>query len=229
MTPDRSRSGFTLIEIMVVVGVIAVIATIATLQTADWRRNLEVKGITREAADALQLARSEAIRTGRNHIVFFASPGDTDPAGTPIVGEHGTWVPIAIVDDGPPTTANCQIDGGEFKHGLEPGNVQDVDWGVAHATTRAPGDFGKAAFSPPQASGRTFADPSDTAVNWVLFRPDGVPVSFAFSGGTCGQIAGTGSGGGALYVTNGERDYAVVLSPLGGVRVHAWNAGGWSS
>jgi hypothetical protein len=63
----------------------------------------------------------------------------------------------------------------------------------------------------------------------VLFRPDGIPVSFTFSGGTCGQIAGTGSGGGALYITNGERDYAVVLSPLGSARVHLWAAGAWSS
>jgi prepilin-type N-terminal cleavage/methylation domain-containing protein len=229
MTPNRSRLGFTLIEIMVVVAVIAALTTVATLQTAEWRANLEIKAITREAADTLQLARSEAIRTGRNHIVFFASPGETDPAGTAIVGEQGTWVPILILNDGPPTTANCQIDGGEPKHGMEPGNVQDVEWGVKHASTRAPGDFGQAAFSPPQPSGRTFADPSDNAVNWVLFRPDGVPVSFSYSSGTCDEIAGTGSGGGALYITNGERDYAVVLSPLGGVRVHAWNGGGWSS
>ena len=38
-----------------------------------------------------------------------------------------------------------------------------------------------------------------------------------------------GSGNGAAYVTNGERDYAVVLNPLGGVRVHVWDrqAGAW--
>ena len=34
-----------------------------------------------------------------------------------------------------------------------------------------------------------------------------------------------GQGGGAIYVTNGRRDYAVVLSPLGAVRLHAWNVG----
>ena len=34
-----------------------------------------------------------------------------------------------------------------------------------------------------------------------------------------------GSGNGAIYITNGSRDYAIVLNPLGGIRVHAWNGG----
>jgi prepilin-type N-terminal cleavage/methylation domain-containing protein len=227
MKPHRERFGFTLIEIMVVVGIIAVLATLTTLQMGEWLANQRVKAAARSAADAFQLARSEAIRTGSNHIVFYGSPGATDPAGTLLNGPAGTWVPILILDDGPPTTANCQIDGGEATRGIPPGD--DVQWGVSHATVKVPDDPGKAPFSPPQASGGTFADPSNNFVNWVLFRPDGVPVSFTFSGGTCGQIGGIGSGGGALYVTNGERDYATVLSPLGGARVHLWDGNTWSN
>jgi prepilin-type N-terminal cleavage/methylation domain-containing protein len=227
MRRHREKSGFTLIEIMVVVGVIAVLATLTTLQMGEWQTNQRVKAAARSAADAFQLARSEAIRTSSNHIVFFGSPGATDPAGTLLVGANGSWVPILILNDGPPTTANCQIDGGEATRGIPPG--RDVQWGVSQASVKVPDDPGKAPFAPPQASGRTFADPSNNAVNWVLFRPDGIPVSFAFSGGTCGQIAGTGSGGGALYITNGERDYAVVLSPLGSARVHLWTGNAWSS
>jgi prepilin-type N-terminal cleavage/methylation domain-containing protein len=228
MRPHRERLGFTLIEIMVVVGIIAVLAAITTLRMGEWLANQHVKAAARSAADAFHLARSEAIRTGRNHIVFFGSPGGTDPAGTLLLGADGSWVPILILNDGPPTAANCQIDGGEATRGIPPGS-DDVQWGVSHATVRAPDDLGKAPFSPPQASGRTFADPSNNPVNWVLFRPDGIPVSFGFAAGTCGQIAGTGSGGGALYITNGKRDYAIVLSPLGGARVHLWSGGGWSS
>jgi prepilin-type N-terminal cleavage/methylation domain-containing protein len=227
MRPHRNRLGFTLIEIMVVVGIIAVLATLTTLQIGEWQANQRVKAAARSAADAFQLARSEAIRTGSNHIVFFGSPGGTDPAGTLLVGSNGSWVPILILNDGPPTTANCQIDSGEATRGIPPGS--DVQWGVSHAAVKVPDDPGKAPFSPPQSSGRTFADPSNNAVNWVLFRPDGIPVSFSFSGGTCGQIAGTGSGGGALYITNGERDYGVVLSPLGSARVHLWAGNAWSS
>ena len=36
-------------------------------------------------------------------------------------------------------------------------------------------------------------------------------------------------GGGGIYLTTGNRDFAAVLSPLGTVRVHMWNAatGSW--
>jgi hypothetical protein len=185
-----------------------------------------VKSAARDAAGAFELARSEAIRTGSNHIVFFGDPGDTDPGGTPLAGPAG-WVPILILDDGQAATANCEIDPGENRRGILP--VDDVTWGISSATARAPDDLGAGGFSPPQSTGSTFADPGGTAVRWVMFRSDGIPVPFAYSGGTCGAIGATGSGGGALYVTNGKRDYAVVLSPLGGVRVHAWSVGGWSN
>ena len=77
----------------------------------------------------------------------------------------------------------------------------------------------------------TFADPSSAKVNWLLFRPDGIPVGFSGAAGSCGAVGGVGTGGGAFYVTNGERDFAVVLSPLGGVRLHLWNrsTGAWSN
>ena len=55
-----------------------------------------------------------------------------------------------------------------------------------------------------------------------MFRPDGMPR--AFPPGRL-QSEPVGGGGGAVYVTSGTRDYAVVLAPLGSVRVHAWNRG----
>jgi hypothetical protein len=68
-------------------------------------------------------------------------------------------------------------------------------------------------------------------MDWVMFRPDGIPIAFDGDSGDCGNVGAAGAGGGGLYVTNGKRDYAVVLSPLGSVRVHVWRAGSddWSS
>jgi hypothetical protein len=68
-------------------------------------------------------------------------------------------------------------------------------------------------------------------VPWLLFRPDGIPVRFEGAFGACGTIGATALGGAGFYLTNGTRDYAVVLSPMGGVRVWVWDttAGAWRS
>ena len=91
-------------------------------------------------------------------------------------------------------------------------------WGVADATVKVPNDSGAGVIG----SGSTFTDPNNNAANWVMFRPEGIPVSFTPG---C-ALGGIGSGVGGAYVTNGKRDYAMVLSPLGGIRVHGWNGAG---
>ena len=226
-TVFRARSGMTLIEIMLVVGLIGVLSAVGVVGLEDWFENQRVRGAAHAGADIIQLARAEAIRTGHNYLVFFGPPGTTDPAGTAIQDGGGNWVPVLVVDDGPPETSNCRIDGGEPRRGLEP--EQDVTWGVTAASVVVPDDQGGASFVPPQASGATFTDPDGNATNWLMFRPDGIPVAFSYSAGACDDIANTGSGGGGLYITNGRRDYSIVLSPLGTVRVHFWTQGGsWS-
>jgi hypothetical protein len=112
---------------------------------------------------------------------------------------------------------------------IEPAN--DVRWGVSFAGWAAPGDPNPADFTAPQARGGTSLDPDDNDVPWLMFRPDGVPVRFeGVGGGDCGKIGTTALGGAGFYLTNGTRDYAVVLSPMGGVRVHSWDqqAGDWT-
>jgi hypothetical protein len=80
--------------------------------------------------------------------------------------------------------------------------------------------------------GWTFSDAGGAATaSWVLFQPDGLPRTFTTNGAACTAIGRAGEGGGGIYVTNGSRDYAVVLRPLGTVRVHKFPAGGtsWSN
>ncbi len=220
------RAGFSLIEVVVVMGIMAALAAVAIPSIQDMLERRRLQGFARDFANMFQIARSQAIRTGNYQIVFFGPLGTADPAGTVLVDSTGATVPMMILDDGSPATANCHIDAAEDRETISLPN--QIDLGVSEATVRVPSDTGGATFSPPQASGTTVADPSNNPTNWVLFRPDGIPVGFAPTTTTCGAIGDTGTGGAGLYITSGGRDYAVTLAPLGSVRVHAWGGAGWT-
>ena len=227
-TPHDTRPlerGVTLIELAVVLAVIGVLSLVAIPSISSWSTNQRIKATSRESADILRLARAEAIRTGDHQVVLFGP----DPDNTPLVDPAGQPAALMALDDGAPTAANCRIDAGEANETVSV--VRGVVWGVSFATMPVPTDANGATFAPPQASGNTFRDPNNNPTRWVIFRPDGIPVVATGTSPDCGTIGGMGSGAAAFYLTNGSRDYAVVLSALGTVRVHAWNlgAGQWSS
>ncbi len=144
-------------------------------------------------------------------MVFFG----TDAQGNALVDGGGSPLDVRTLEDGRlgDPDQNCVSDPSEQR--LDQDLEVGTSFGVTFATAAAPFDAG----TWPLASGSSFTDPGGLAARWLQFRPEGTP--FAVSS-TCN--AGTvGSGGGAVYVTNGTRDYAVVLTPLGGTRVFAWN------
>jgi prepilin-type N-terminal cleavage/methylation domain-containing protein len=218
----------TLVEVVVALAILGVLTAIAVPNIAEWSRHQRLKDGARSVGDLLVLARTEAIRTGRRQVVFFGRPGSTDPAGNPVEA-NGEWVPVLVLDDGAPAAPNCVIEAGEDLEGLRA--VDGLSWGVTEATAKVPTDAGAGAFAPTPWDGGTFADAGGNPVNWLMFGADGLPVTFDGSGSVCGALSPSGGGGGALYLTDGERDYAIVLSPIGGVRVHLWNpsTGAWSS
>jgi prepilin-type N-terminal cleavage/methylation domain-containing protein len=222
----KRRAGFSLIEVVVALAIIAALAaaSIPSIQAMIERRRLQ--GFARDLGNVFQIARSQAIRTGNNQIVFFGPLGPADPAGTVLVDTTGSSVPMLLLDDGPAATANCHIDVAENRETIPLPN--QVTFGVSEATVKVPIDTGTATFTPPQASGTTASGPSNNATNWVLFRADGIPVGFDPTSTTCGTIGDTGTGGAGLYITSGGRDYAVTLAPLGGTRVHTWGGGAWT-
>lgn len=226
----RIRAGVTLVELMIVVAMIGALASFGAPLLSQFFDNLRLKGAARETADALRLARIEAIRTQVPHIVFLsaAAAGDppaTDPAGNPLPTDPATGgvapVPILILRD---DTDNCRIDGADPQREVHA--KPNVAWGSAVSGGVVVGtDTGLADHS----TGSSFATPTRGPATWVVFGADGVPV--AFDGACTPNFGNVGSGGGAIYLTNGRRDYAVVMSPLGNVRVHNWlqGAAAWSN
>jgi prepilin-type N-terminal cleavage/methylation domain-containing protein len=219
----RGRRGFTLVELMIVVAMITIGASVGVPMFSNFFADLRLKSAARDAADALRLARAEAIRSGRPHLVFFSAGTGTDASGAPLPVDPTTGgpAPIVIVQD---DDEDCRIDAGEPQRTILAKN--GVSWGSAvSGSVIAPGDGGRADHS----TGSSFATPTGVASSWVAFGADGVPTGFD---GTC-LLGSVGNGGGALYMTSGRRDYAVVMSPLGSVRVHNWlgslgGSGTWS-
>ncbi len=220
MQKKRSLAAFTLMEAMVVVAIIGVIAAIGGMRMNDWLGETRAKAGVRNLADLMMLARAEAIRTGDNHIVLF----DLDAAGgdlTDTSGQHAASLLIRDVD------GDGIVDSGEKIAAVPVDPSGLLRWGstfAAATSTQAPDDNPDADFPNVDLDFLccTFTKPDDSDARWVVFQPDGIPRSFSISPFTAGDAM---SGSGAVYLTSGSRDYAVVLSALGAVRVHIWNSG----
>jgi prepilin-type N-terminal cleavage/methylation domain-containing protein len=221
------RGGYTMIEIAVALAIIGVVTALTLPNVAQYLENANGRAAAKSVADAFNFARAQAIRTGNNHVVFFAAGGAGDVAGHDLEASDGRAVPILVLNDGRPgsTGQNCEIDADEE---IVVFDAQDgVGWGhnAAPASTPAPDDV--AVSTIPTTGSSFFAPNGTTAVTWVEFRPDGVPVAIDASC-NAGRL---GSGGGTIYLWTENRDYAITLAPLGGVRVHVWNpgTGAWTS
>ena len=210
-------AGFTMVELLIALAIVGVIAAMALPGTSQWLANQRLVSSARSVASVLSHARGEAIKTGNVWIAFFG----TDAAGASLSAANGDTVPILLLDDGRPGDLgqNCAIDSGEEIVALsfEPG----ITIGVTNASAKVPSDVGSGTLS----TGSTLVNASGGDASWVMFRPNGIPLSFS-NGCATGAI---GSGGGGLYLTNGVRDMAIVLTPLGANRVYrlAPDGGTW--
>lgn len=221
MAKRRRDAGFTLVEIMITVTVIGVLAMLAV--PAWWRTqdNLRLKNATRQMANAMQYARSQAILSEGTMVVYFQAAAGVDVCGNAIPA------PAVVLAD---NNGNCCIDAAEplVSYLTNPADRVALNWGSNFAPGPPPEDSGLGTYT----TGSTFTDPLGNQRQGVAFRPDGVPVAFN-NACNMGQI---GTGRGAIFLTNGRpdggggiaagtamRDVAVVLTPLGGTKVFSWN------
>jgi prepilin-type N-terminal cleavage/methylation domain-containing protein len=222
MQRARRNAGFTAIEIIVVMAIVGIAAAMAVPSWRATQSNSRLRDAAGDVADAFQTARARAIATGNTFVVYFDTGvnGAEDICGNSLVDLQGNPVPILILDDGPPDSPdrNCCIDDGEAIITMPA--AQGVQWGTDFAPIAVPTD------TDPSGSfnlGSSFRDPANSQTEWVAFRADGIPVGFR-DNNPC-DLGDTGTGAGAIYLNNDQRDTAIVLSPLGTVKVHGFERG----
>lgn len=223
------RRGFSLIELMVILGIISAMVTIGAPYLRDAARHARLKAATRDIAGAIQMARAQAIRTRVNQIVMFG----TTPNGNPLPA------PAIVLAD---ADGDGEIDPGEEVTFVprDPGReFQGIPRTTRYGKTNGVGTPGDDPDPLNLFGGATtlissFEDPAGANKNQLVFQPDGIPRTYDV--GPPFDVGNVGSGAGAIYLTNGNpntgeqgRDYAIVVKALGGVRVSGWDetAGAW--
>ncbi len=72
-TKHRREAGFSLIELLVVVGIVMILAAVSLPNIGGYIRNFTIRGATSQVGGELQTARSKAIMTNTNNGVLFVA------------------------------------------------------------------------------------------------------------------------------------------------------------
>ena len=92
---NRSHSGFTVLELMVVVSILAILATLAAPSFSEAILNGRLTSLANNFLVSAQLARSEAIK--QNTVVRLCRSADGATCATSGTWAQG-WVVVAVVD-----------------------------------------------------------------------------------------------------------------------------------
>ncbi len=235
MKQTAYKSGFTIIELMIAVAMIGVLVAIAAPSIQNMMLNSKTKATARSVADMLDFARSKAMQTGNPHLVFFGL--DTD--GDPFVHPNGDVSAMFVLEDD--VVTNCRRDPNEAVYAIPQLEV-DVAFRRSNGDAPVPavvptlGDVGDQAAVP--VTGMSFTLPNGNSAGWILFGKDGFPRRFD-AGADCDAESESeiGRGGGVVYVAGARagssdvtgRQYAIEMTPMGGVKLHRyeWSTNSW--
>ena len=106
-----NKHGFTIIELIIVIGLAALLMSLATLDFGSWQRKSGVERYTKELYSDLQDARMKAaftkVRQGvqfnAQQVVFLRYSSENDAGGTTVTTKN---LPISITTNGGWTPAN---------------------------------------------------------------------------------------------------------------------------
>jgi type IV fimbrial biogenesis protein FimT len=90
----RGSAGFTLIQLLTVMGIIAIIGSISIPSYLSWRPKYLLREAARDLVSSYQLAKMEAVRGNTDVVVLFSQPLPPVTRG----GGRGSY--IVFVDDG---------------------------------------------------------------------------------------------------------------------------------
>ena len=190
-------TGFTLVELMVVILIIGIMAIIASPNMRSWYLNFETNGARYNLANTLITARMGAIKAGNNQVVFFFTANNCpDTVANVPTNAGGTNCYFTIND----INNTCQtLDPTCIKTGEFNGVVNTLISAIVFPTTLVPNS----------ASGFTVAT-DYCLVTGLNTQPCAIQNSCTFCNGNVGAIAfqpngsaeflGTGANGGSVTI-----------------------------
>jgi Tfp pilus assembly protein FimT len=179
-TRTRSNAaGFTLAELMIIVGVIGVLMTTATLVMPNMLRQAKADGSTAVVVDAFRVARERAISERRNMDLIFVPPNRIKVVREEIIFNSvtGTWS-SAYGASGNPTVMDLYLEGNQrFMYFDATGDTKD-----GFGLTNKPLAFHKTTMTTPIVmftSEGTLVDATGDPVNGTVFLAVGDQLSTA--------------------------------------------------